>query len=159
MTICHSSLTRAAKVLHCAYQTQPLMSADLHLLRARRDAMSLPSGFPHRRLGDLILQYANQMDYIYITSLSSHNRRCALCRRKMCNYHPHTCHNDLECENAYRMRACGHIVGQECLLRALEKRPLCPICRHVTFAPEVVFATMVEEPNDTASDATIGVAL
>jgi hypothetical protein len=135
------------------------MSAPLNLLRARRNAMSVPSGSPPRRLGDLMLQYADQMVYMSIASLSIHDRKCALCRRQMCDYHPHTCDNDLECENTYRMKACGRIAGQECLLRALEKRPLCPICIHVTFASEVVLATTVEEPDDTASDSTIGVAL
>jgi hypothetical protein len=135
------------------------MSAEPHLNGARRNAMSIPFGSAYRRLGDLITQHADQMEYITITNLSSHDRRCALCKRKMCDYHPHTCRNDLECENAYCMKPCGHIAGQECLLRALEKRPFCPICRYVAFAPDIVLATAMEEQSDTASDPTIGMAL
>jgi hypothetical protein len=159
MAIRHSSLTRAAQVLHCAYQTQLSNECRPPSRSSLRNAMSVPSGFPHRRLSNLIFQYADQMDYISITNLSSRDRRCALCRWNMCVYHPHTCYNDLECENAHSLKVCGHIAGQKCLLRALEKRPLCPICRHVIFAPRVVVATTLEERNDTASDRTIGVAL
>lgn len=128
-------------------------------MRARRNAISIPSGSARLRLGDLIAQYDEEMEYISITTLSLDDRECNLCEYAMCDYHPHTCRNDLECENAYRMKACGHIAGQECLLRALEKLPLCPICRRVTFAPESVLATTIEEDNDTNSDETVGLAI
>jgi hypothetical protein len=134
------------------------MSADHHLVRAyETQCLSLLAS----HIGALATSFSNMPTrWTTYPSPTSHPVTAdALCRRNMCVYHPHTCHNDLECENAYSLKVCGHIAGQKCLLRALEKRPLCPICRHVIFAPRVVVATTLEERNDTASDRTIGVAL
>jgi hypothetical protein len=70
---------------------------------------------------------------ISITNLASYNRKCARCKQPLCDYEAfqsrHTCENEVECESAYLIKACGHMASQEFLLRALEKRPECPICR------------------------------
>lgn len=77
----------------------------------------------------------------------------------MCDYNPHTCRNEVECELAVRMKACGHIAGQECLLRSLENNPVCPMCRHVTFASDEELVTIIPAQNEFYDENTIGLAL
>jgi hypothetical protein len=73
----------------------------------------------------------------------------------MCNCDAQTCCDNVNCERAYYVKACGHVVGQECFLRCLEKRPFCPICIHVPFDSDEILAMSIEDLNETA----IGMAL
>jgi hypothetical protein len=87
---------------------------------------------PPRRLGELIRQFDHLMEPILTVTIELTKRYCDGCSNMMCDIlvfgGPHTCTERLECEPAYRMRRCGHICGQECLLRCLERYGECPIC-------------------------------
>lgn len=95
--------------------------------------MSHSRELPLQRLGDLIDCYSSYMKPISISALDDAKRSCSHCNRPMCDFYTfntsHRCHNELRCEAAFRLIECGHVMGQECLLRQLEKFGKCPVCR------------------------------
>jgi hypothetical protein len=112
-------------------------------MRPRRNAFSIHVPSPPQRLGILIEEFSAHMEPVSIANLVSYNRKCARCKQPMCDYEAfqssHTCTDGNECESAYLMKACGHIAGRECLPRALEKWPECPMCRTLRDGDDVLW--------------------
>ncbi|KAF2823199.1 hypothetical protein CC86DRAFT_64364 [Ophiobolus disseminans] len=106
-------------------------------MRPRANAFSTPNDGSPWRFADLILRFTFLLEPVSVTTLEPEQHDCPNCEHRLCDFysfrHSHVCDNELACEPAYRMIACGHVGGQECLLRYLERYRRCPTCEAVEY--------------------------